>query len=95
MAVKPLYPCEIHRDALTAKTVALELQRPGPAAKSSNLAFQVSEYREGSVRIHYDHRVMDGADVARALRMFEATLNETITEELRQAAEDLPSVKAQ
>ena len=34
MAVKPLYPCEIHRDALTAETVALELQGAGPAAKS-------------------------------------------------------------
>ena len=33
MAVKPLYPCEIHRDALTAETVALELQGARPAAK--------------------------------------------------------------
>jgi hypothetical protein len=35
MAVKPLYPCEIHRDALTAQPVALELQGAGPAAKSA------------------------------------------------------------
>ena len=34
MTVKPLYPCEIHRDALTAQTVALELKGAGPATKS-------------------------------------------------------------
>ena len=34
MTVKPLYPCEIHRDAVTTETVALELQGAGPAAES-------------------------------------------------------------
>jgi hypothetical protein len=55
----------------------------------------ISEDGTVSVRIHYDHRVMDGADVARALQKFETILNETMTEELRQAAEDLPSARAQ
>lgn len=35
------------------------------------------------VRIHYDHRVMDGANVARALERFEHILNNTIADELK------------
>lgn len=35
-----------------------------------------------NVRILYDHRVMDGANVARALARFEEILNETIAEEV-------------
>jgi hypothetical protein len=40
--------------------------------------------KDGSVtvRIHYDHRVMDGANVARALERFERILNGEITAEL-------------
>ena len=40
--------------------------------------------KDGSVtvRIHYDHRVMDGANVARALERFEKILNGEITAEL-------------
>ncbi len=34
------------------------------------------------VRIHYDHRVMDGANVARALQRFEAILNDEVAEEV-------------
>ncbi len=43
---------------------------------------------EGSVnvRILYDHRVMDGATVARALKRFEAILNGAVAEELRSLA---------
>ena len=39
---------------------------------------------EGSVtvRIHYDHRVMDGANVARALERFEKILNGVVAEEV-------------
>ncbi|MDM9624782.1 hypothetical protein QTL95_02665 [Rhizobium sp. S152] len=40
-----------------------------------------------TVRIHYDHRVMDGANVARALERFEAILNGEVTQELRRLAE--------
>lgn len=40
------------------------------------------------VRIHYDHRVMDGADVARALERFEEILNGAIAEELNELAHD-------
>ncbi|TCL75975.1 hypothetical protein [Rhizobium sp. BK251] len=36
-----------------------------------------------TVRIHYDHRVMDGANVARALVQFERILNGEIADELR------------
>lgn len=35
------------------------------------------------VRIHYDHRVMDGANVARALERFEAIMNSAIADELK------------
>ncbi len=35
-----------------------------------------------TVRIHYDHRVMDGANVARALERFEAILNGEVAMEL-------------
>ena len=35
------------------------------------------------VRIHYDHRVMDGANVARALLRFEAILNGEVADEVR------------
>ncbi|MFI0847494.1 hypothetical protein [Mesorhizobium sp. IMUNJ 23232] len=38
------------------------------------------------VRIHYDHRVMDGANVARALVRFEAILNEIVSDELTRLA---------
>lgn len=34
------------------------------------------------VRIHYDHRVMDGANVARALERFEKILNGAVADEL-------------
>lgn len=39
-----------------------------------------------NVRIHYDHRVMDGADVARALERFEEILNGAIVDELKALA---------
>jgi hypothetical protein len=35
-----------------------------------------------TVRIHYDHRVMDGANVARALERFERILNGEVADEL-------------
>ena len=41
-----------------------------------------------TVRIHYDHRVMDGANVARALERFETILNGLIAEEVRAMAEN-------
>ncbi|MCO0638078.1 hypothetical protein M8745_19260, partial [Lutimaribacter sp. EGI FJ00014] len=43
------------------------------------------------VRIHYDHRVMDGADVARALERFENILNEAVARELNELASDVAS----
>ncbi|PRD40691.1 hypothetical protein C5748_25540 [Phyllobacterium phragmitis] len=39
------------------------------------------------VRIHFDHRVMDGADIARALKRFEEILNGTIAAELDMLAQ--------
>jgi hypothetical protein len=36
-----------------------------------------------TVRIHYDHRVMDGANVARALERFEKILNGAVADEVR------------
>ncbi|PDT84388.1 hypothetical protein [Sinorhizobium sp. BJ1] len=40
-----------------------------------------------TVRIHYDHRVMDGANVARALERFESILNGDIAAEVASLAE--------
>ncbi|QFI66338.1 Pyruvate/2-oxoglutarate dehydrogenase complex, dihydrolipoamide acyltransferase [Sinorhizobium alkalisoli] len=40
-----------------------------------------------TVRIHYDHRVMDGANVARALERFEKILNGEVAAELASLAE--------
>jgi hypothetical protein len=37
-----------------------------------------------TVRIHYDHRVMDGANVARALERFEKILNDAVADEVKQ-----------
>jgi hypothetical protein len=37
-----------------------------------------------TVRIHYDHRVMDGANVARALEKFEKILNGEVADEVAQ-----------
>lgn len=39
-----------------------------------------------NVRIHYDHRVMDGANVARALERLETILNGTVADEVTQHA---------
>ena len=36
-----------------------------------------------TVRIHYDHRVMDGASIARALERFERILNGDVVDEVR------------
>lgn len=46
----------------------------------------ISEDGTVTVRIHYDHRVMDGANVARALIRFENILNGAITDEVRDMA---------
>jgi pyruvate/2-oxoglutarate dehydrogenase complex dihydrolipoamide acyltransferase (E2) component len=40
------------------------------------------------VRIHYDHRVMDGANVARALERFEQILNGAVANEVAERAEN-------
>jgi hypothetical protein len=44
------------------------------------------------VRIHYDHRVMDGANVARALERFEKILNGAVADEIKLLTQpdDLP-----
>lgn len=41
-----------------------------------------------TVRIHYDHRVMDGANVARALERFEAILNGDVAQEVLGLSQD-------
>ena len=45
---------------------------------------QIGEDGSVTVRIHYDHRVMDGANVARALEKFEEILNGPGADEVRQ-----------
>jgi hypothetical protein len=48
-----------------------------------------------NVRILYDHRVMDGATVARALQRFENILNVAVANEVRQLAENIVVLKSQ
>jgi len=44
-----------------------------------------------NVRIHYDHRVMDGANVARALEKFETILNGAVSDEVGRLTESAAS----
>ncbi len=48
----------------------------------------ISEDGSVNARIHYDHRVMDGATIARALARFEEILNDGVAEELRSLRAD-------
>ncbi|MDQ0318485.1 hypothetical protein QO002_000623 [Pararhizobium capsulatum DSM 1112] len=47
----------------------------------------ISEDGSVAVRVHYDHRVMDGANIARALERFERILNGEIVEEIKVLAQ--------
>ena len=44
---------------------------------------QIDENGSVDVRVHYDHRVMDGANVARALERLEVIMNTSVADELR------------
>ena len=44
---------------------------------------QIDEHGSVDVRVHYDHRVMDGANVARALERLEVIMNTEVVDELR------------
>ena len=56
----------------------------------------ISEEGSVTVRIHYDHRVMDGANVARALERFEKILNGEVASEVKSLAQSgaVPSARA-
>lgn len=49
----------------------------------------ISEDGLVNVRIHYDHRVMDGANVARALERFEKILNSAVADEVALLAQSV------
>lgn len=49
---------------------------------------QIDKKGSVDVRVHYDHRVMDGANVARALERLEVIMNTTVADELRNQARD-------
>ncbi|MBP2238624.1 hypothetical protein J2Z31_005161 [Sinorhizobium kostiense] len=51
----------------------------------------ISDQGAVTVRIHYDHRVMDGANVARALERFERILNGEIAAEVASLAQNEPA----
>jgi hypothetical protein len=59
-------------ESLNPLTPLTTLLNYGPIGKDGSV----------SVRIHYDHRVMDGANVARALERFEKILNGTVATEV-------------
>ena len=60
-------------ESLNPLTPLTSLLNYGPIAEDGSV----------DVRIHYDHRVMDGANVARALQRFEAILNGDVADEVR------------
>ena len=60
-------------ESLNPLTPLTTLLNYGPIAEDGSV----------NVRIHYDHRVMDGANVARALEKFEEILNNVVAEEVR------------
>ena len=60
-------------ESLNPLTPLTTLLNYGPIAEDGSV----------NVRIHYDHRVMDGANVARALERFEEILNNVVAEEVR------------
>jgi len=60
-------------ESLNPLTPLTSLLNYGPIAEDGTV----------DVRIHYDHRVMDGANVARALKRFEALLNSEVADEVR------------
>lgn len=49
---------------------------------------QIDEDGWVDVRVHYDHRVMDGANVARALERLETIMNTAVADELRNQPPD-------
>ncbi|MER9709571.1 2-oxo acid dehydrogenase subunit E2 [Mesorhizobium sp. M0174] len=59
-------------ESLNPLTPLTTLLNYGPIGKDGSV----------NVRIHYDHRVMDGANVARALERFEKILNGTVANEV-------------
>jgi hypothetical protein len=63
-------------ESLNPLTPLTTLLNYGPIAEDGSV----------TVRIHYDHRVMDGANVARALQRFEAILNGQVADEVAQYA---------
>ena len=60
-------------ESLNPLTPLTTLLNYGPIAEDGSV----------NVRIHYDHRVMDGANVARALEKFEEILNNVVAEEVK------------
>ncbi|PZM16418.1 hypothetical protein [Rhizobium tubonense] len=64
-------------ESLNPLTPLTTLLNYGPIGKDGSVA----------VRIHYDHRVMDGANVARALERFERILNGEVAGEVKSLAQ--------
>jgi hypothetical protein len=64
-------------ESLNPLTPLTTLLNYGPIGKDGSV----------NVRIHYDHRVMDGANVARALERFENILNGAVADELKRLSQ--------
>jgi hypothetical protein len=64
-------------ESLNPLTPLTTLLNYGPIGKDGSV----------NVRIHYDHRVMDGANIARALERFEKILNGAVADEVKQLAQ--------
>lgn len=64
-------------ESLNPLTPLTTLLNYGPIGEDGSVA----------VRIHYDHRVMDGANVARALERFERILNGEVADEVKSLAQ--------
>lgn len=71
--------------SVTAGDGATALNLISPLTTSVNYGVLSSDHTL-PVRVHFDHRVMDGAPVARALAELEVVMNTTIVAELRDLA---------
>lgn len=68
--------------SVTASEGATALNLISPLSTSVNYGIFTKDHRL-PIRLHFDHRVLDGAPAARALNDLEETLNTTILQELQ------------
>ncbi|MFO1002846.1 MAG: 2-oxo acid dehydrogenase subunit E2 [Planctomycetaceae bacterium] len=78
----------------TLSGLGAEIQLP-PSVQTGCLTYgPLDEHNVARVTLAYDHRIMDGALVARILRRLESVLNDTMSVELLTLNQSLPNQQA-